>query len=141
MREGRSQELYDIVSHENTDSLSKKSAQVTIVMDSFEAKIIKIKVSKKADKINEVLHDDKEEEESGGIWSSISSTFGGGGSKKEASKNEDDVLNIFSVASGHLYERFMGIMILSVLKHTKHPVKFWLLENTLSPKFKASQNN
>ena len=133
MREGRSQELYDIVSHENTDSLSKKSAQVTIVMDSFEAKIIKIKVSKKADKINEVLHDDKEEEESGGIWSSISSTFGGGGSKKEASKNEDDVLNIFSVASGHLYERFLRIMMLTVLKNTKAKVKFWFLKNYLSP--------
>jgi UDP-glucose:glycoprotein glucosyltransferase len=44
LREGRSQEIYEIVSHENTDSLSRKSAQVTIVIDSFEAKIIKIKV-------------------------------------------------------------------------------------------------
>ena len=118
MREGRSQELYDIVSHENTDSLSKKSAQVTIVIDSFEAKIIKIKVSKKADKMNEVLYDDKEEEESGGIWSSISNTFGGG-SKKEVDQSEDNVLNIFSVASGHLYERFLRIMMLTVLKNTK----------------------
>ena len=28
------------------------------------------------------------------------------------------------------------IMMLSVLKHTQHPVKFWFLENYLSPTFK-----
>ena len=28
------------------------------------------------------------------------------------------------------------IMMLSVLKHTTHPVKFWFLENYLSPTFK-----
>lgn len=47
-----------------------------------------------------------------------------------------DTINIFSVASGHLYERFLKIMMLSVTKHTSVPVKFWLLENYLSPTFK-----
>lgn len=28
-------------------------------------------------------------------------------------------------------------MILSVMKHTKHKVKFWLLKNYLSPQFKV----
>lgn len=45
-------------------------------------------------------------------------------------------INIFSVASGHLYERFLRIMILSVLRHTNHTVKFWFIENFLSPSFK-----
>lgn len=47
-------------------------------------------------------------------------------------------INIFSVASGHLYERFLNIMMLSVMKHTTHTVKFWFIENFLSPSFKVS---
>lgn len=31
----------------------------------------------------------------------------GGGSKKDDAEKKEDVLNIFSVASGHLYERFL----------------------------------
>ncbi|KAI9816556.1 MAG: hypothetical protein M1827_001688 [Pycnora praestabilis] len=47
-------------------------------------------------------------------------------------------INIFSVASGHLYERMLNIMIVSVMKHTKHSVKFWFIEQFLSSSFKAS---
>ncbi|KAL1311062.1 hypothetical protein AAFC00_001271 [Neodothiora populina] len=46
-------------------------------------------------------------------------------------------INIFSVASGHLYERMLNIMMLSVMKHTSHTVKFWFIEQFLSPSFKA----
>ncbi|KAI4717538.1 UDP-glucose,glycoprotein glucosyltransferase [Aureobasidium sp. EXF-10727] len=46
-------------------------------------------------------------------------------------------INIFSVASGHLYERMLNIMMLSVTKHTSHTVKFWFIEQFLSPSFKA----
>uniref|UniRef100_A0A7S1TGV7 UDP-glucose:glycoprotein glucosyltransferase n=2 Tax=Compsopogon caeruleus TaxID=31354 RepID=A0A7S1TGV7_9RHOD len=48
-----------------------------------------------------------------------------------------ETVNIFSVASGHLYERFMRIMMLSVTKTISSPVKFWMLANYLSPNFKA----
>ena len=41
-----------------------------------------------------------------------------------------------SVASGHLYERFLKIMMLSVLNTSTSPVKFWFIEQFLSPKFK-----
>lgn len=51
-------------------------------------------------------------------------------------KTEGADINIFTVASGHLYERFLSIMTLSVMRHTKHTVKFWLIENFLSPSFK-----
>lgn len=44
-------------------------------------------------------------------------------------------MHIFSLASGHLYERFLKIMMQSVLEKTKRPVKFWLLKNFLSPAF------
>jgi len=57
-------------------------------------------------------------------------------SKPKISTNE--TIHVFSVATGHLYERFLKIMILSVLKHTKNPVKFWFIANYLSPKFRDS---
>jgi UDP-glucose:glycoprotein glucosyltransferase len=56
----------------------------------------------------------------------------GGGAKLE----EQAEINIFSVASGHLYERMLNIMMVSVMKHTKHSVKFWFIEQFLSPSFK-----
>ncbi|KAF1985410.1 glycosyltransferase family 24 protein [Aulographum hederae CBS 113979] len=52
------------------------------------------------------------------------------------SRSQADI-NIFSVASGHLYERMLNIMMLSVMKHTKHTVKFWFIEQFLSPSFKS----
>jgi UDP-glucose:glycoprotein glucosyltransferase len=63
--------------------------------------------------------------------------FGAGllpGAGKAASGHAD--INIFSVASGHLYERMLNIMMLSVTKHTKHSIKFWFIEQFLSPSFK-----
>ncbi|KAJ5266752.1 hypothetical protein N7478_009560 [Penicillium angulare] len=63
-----------------------------------------------------------------GVLSSV-----GVGSKSE--KHAD--INIFSVASGHLYERMLNIMMVSVMKHTKHTVKFWFIEQFLSPSFRA----
>ena len=47
-------------------------------------------------------------------------------------------INIFSVASGHLYERMLNIMMVSVMRHTHRTVKFWFIEQFLSPSFKAS---
>ncbi|KAI9676859.1 MAG: hypothetical protein M1817_006698 [Caeruleum heppii] len=58
-------------------------------------------------------------------------------SKHHQNQGEDQAeINIFSVASGHLYERMLNIMMVSVMKHTKHTVKFWFIEQFLSPSFK-----
>lgn len=57
----------------------------------------------------------------------------------DESEDQDEKLNIFSLASGHLYERFLKIMMLSVIKHTKTPVKFWFLKNYLSPTLKVNK--
>lgn len=67
------------------------------------------------------------------------STLSGGGKGETAltSEGKGDVLNIFSLASGHLYERLMRIMMLSVLRQTEARVKFWILKNYLSPHFKV----
>ena len=51
---------------------------------------------------------------------------------------DDDTVHVFSLATGHLYERFLKIMMLSVTKRTSTKVKFWLFENFLSPSFKAT---
>ena len=66
--------------------------------------------------------------------SSLLSTVGLNG--PQPPKNAD--INIFSVASGHLYERMLNIMMVSVMRHTTHTVKFWFIEQFLSPSFKAS---
>jgi hypothetical protein len=83
------------------------------------------------------------------LWSAMGSMFGMGGAsdgpasgKKTVSLSalpsgkDHDTIHVFSLASGHLYERFLKIMMLSVVTNTKAPVKFWLLNNFLSPQFK-----
>ena len=77
--------------------------------------------------------DEKEEQEKKktGWLSKLWSARGGG-----LKRSKTNTLNVFSVASGHLYERFLRIMILSVIKNTKSPVKFWFIKNYMSPKFK-----
>ena len=54
-----------------------------------------------------------------------------------SSKSQHADINIFSVASGHLYERMLNIMMVSVMRHTQHTVKFWFIEQFLSPSFKS----
>lgn len=61
--------------------------------------------------------------------------FGGGRNKPTISPRHAEI-NIFSVASGHLYERMLNIMMVSVMRNTKHTVKFWFIEQFLSPSFK-----
>ncbi|KAI9929252.1 hypothetical protein ASPWEDRAFT_105616 [Aspergillus wentii DTO 134E9] len=65
-----------------------------------------------------------------GVLSSV-----GVGSKSSSEKQAD--INIFSVASGHLYERMLNIMMVSVMQNTQHTVKFWFIEQFLSPSFKS----
>ena len=47
-------------------------------------------------------------------------------------------VDVFSVASGHLYERLLKIMMLAVRKRSKYNVKFWIIKGFLSPQFKAT---
>ncbi|KAJ2604206.1 killer toxin resistant protein [Coemansia sp. RSA 1722] len=83
----------------------------------------------------------KDSSGSSGLWGKIRGSFGssnGKGSNDLAgSKDGRPHFDVFAVASGHLYERLMSIMITSVLNNTQSHVKFWLIENFLSPSFKA----
>eukprot|EP00903_Cladosiphon_okamuranus_P019171 g17633.t1 len=53
-------------------------------------------------------------------------------------EEEGERLHVFSLATGHLYERFLKVMMMSVVKRASLPVTFWLLENFLSSSFKDS---
>ncbi|XP_039101652.1 UDP-glucose:glycoprotein glucosyltransferase 2 isoform X2 [Hyaena hyaena] len=130
LRQGKSEDIYQIVGHEGTDS-QPDLGDVIVVINSFKSKILEVQVQKKPDKIKEDLLTDEDEKKKG-MWDSIKSFT----RRLHKEKKEADVLNIFSVASGHLYERFLRIMMLSVLRNTKTPVKFWFLKNYLSPTFK-----
>ena len=100
-------------------------------------------MQKKADKRNEELLESDDDNAggggggTGGIWDSIKSSLSGSDDKnKEDSDGEEETLNIFCLASGHLYERLLKIMMLGTIRHTKAPVKFWILKNYLSPSIK-----
>ncbi|KAK4336950.1 hypothetical protein RND71_043522 [Anisodus tanguticus] len=142
LRPGRSNDIYSIVNHENTDP-SSTNENVVFIISNFLSNVIKVRVSKKPDKINDQVLFDDDDDSQNSIWSSISSWTNSMGNNHENTMNQlneaqkdSERLNIFSVASGHLYERLLRIMMLSVLKNTKTPVKFWFLKNYLSPTFK-----
>ncbi|CAG5096209.1 Similar to Uggt: UDP-glucose:glycoprotein glucosyltransferase (Drosophila melanogaster) [Cotesia congregata] len=128
LRQGRSADIYDIHSVTGQDVI-QDSNEVKVLISSLKSHVLKLKVSKKPDKMHtDLLADDDSQS---GIWNSISRTFG-----SDDTEEKDEKINIFSLASGHLYERFLKIMMLSVIKHTKSPVKFWFLKNYLSPTLK-----
>lgn len=49
---------------------------------------------------------------------------------------DNETIHVFTVASGHMYERLQKIMILSALKRTKNRLKFWFIKNYMSPAMK-----
>ncbi|TNN32055.1 UDP-glucose:glycoprotein glucosyltransferase 1 [Liparis tanakae] len=106
MRKGRSDEIYKIYSHDGTDSPAE-SDDIVVVLNNFKSRIIKVKVQKKPDKFNEELLSDVSEEKDTGFWNSLARGFTGGAKPTEVKQEKDDVINIFSLASGHLYERFI----------------------------------
>ncbi|KAI1724172.1 UDP-glucose:Glycoprotein glucosyltransferase domain-containing protein [Ditylenchus destructor] len=135
LREGKSKDIYEIKTC--TDAEMQSNEQASVIIDTFQGKTLRIRVAKRPGMENRNLLtsdsnekgdnaiEDDEGESGGSLWSSISNKLVGG--------EKHDKINIFSLASGHLYERFLQIMMLSVMKNTKHPVKFWLLNNYLSP--------
>uniref|UniRef100_A0A6A7FWQ9 UDP-glucose:glycoprotein glucosyltransferase 1-like isoform X2 n=2 Tax=Hirondellea gigas TaxID=1518452 RepID=A0A6A7FWQ9_9CRUS len=145
LRSGRSKDLYNIVSHEGTDTPGGSSL-VQVLLSSFKSHVVKVRVAKQSGKQDEDLleEDGTGTQGGGGLWDTITSTFSSGDDASDtalaaaAAAEGADIINIFSVASGHLYERFLRIMMVSVRKHTKSPVKFWFLKNFLSPMLKDS---
>lgn len=129
LRQGRSEEIYDITSADGPNTVHKPDG-TRVIISSFRSHVLKLRVTKKPGKLNADLLGDDNDQQSG-IWNSITSSFSGNNEEDE----QQETINIFSVASGHLYERLLRIMMLSALKNTKSPLKFWFLKNYLSPQF------
>ncbi|KAF9530297.1 UDP-glucose:glycoprotein glucosyltransferase-domain-containing protein [Crepidotus variabilis] len=148
IRPGRGQTIFEVdsVGNEGWDSPSVDIAGNEITVTSFEGLTLYPRLSRlpgmeTADVLKE---NDEETLGKNGLFDDISSRFKSiFGTKKDQTPESDLIsvhkpqadVNIFTVASGLLYERFVGIMILSVLRNTNSTVKFWFIENFLSPAF------
>ncbi|KAL0422276.1 UNVERIFIED_CONTAM: UDP-glucose:glycoprotein glucosyltransferase [Sesamum latifolium] len=152
---GRSSDLY--VMKEDGEGAQGTTLLKQIIIDDLRGKLVHMEVMKKKGMEQEKLlvpaDDDSQSTSKKGTqnsWNSNILKWASGfiGGKDQSQKEKSSSLepgsggrrgkkiNIFSVASGHLYERFLKIMILSVLKNTNRPVKFWFIKNYLSPQFK-----
>ncbi|XP_058110357.1 UDP-glucose:glycoprotein glucosyltransferase isoform X2 [Magnolia sinica] len=151
---GRSADLY--ILKENGDGIQNLPLSKQIIINDLRGKLVHLEVAKKKGKEHEQLlastDDNHLQEEKGNLnsWNTnllkwASGLIGGNDQSRKRQRSSMDGgkierdgerVNIFSIASGHLYERFLKIMILSVLKNTNRPVKFWFIKNYLSPQFK-----
>ena len=118
LKPGRSSEVYDL-----------ESSQIEVA--SWAGHTIYPRLARKPGMETADVLDDKLTASKGSLWSKFKSFTG----TDVAAKAHADI-NIFTVASGHLYERFVYIMVSSVMAHTKHSVKFWFISNFLSPQFR-----
>ncbi|KAM3072077.1 killer toxin resistant protein [Clarireedia jacksonii] len=139
LKKGRSSEIYNI------DSMGSKGwapvpgdESTELVLMSFQGVTLYPRLSRKpgmeGEDVLEAKTDSAMDYVSRGL--DFAQSILGGKSKSVAAKEEHADINIFSVASGHLYERMLNIMMVSVMKNTKHTVKFWFIEQFLSPSFK-----
>jgi UDP-glucose:glycoprotein glucosyltransferase len=147
---GRGQELYSIdggISDSNRNKSWEQGA-LSIPVKSYFSTIRLLHVSKRPGKEYESLlmsdadaaqlADEGVATEGSTLWNSISGLWNN--KKSEVTHNDNEVIHVFSLATGHVYERLLRIMMLSVTKRTQMKVKFWLLENYLSPSFKQTVN-
>ncbi|ETW01414.1 hypothetical protein, variant 1 [Aphanomyces invadans] len=139
LAKGRHSKLYELVIQED------RATTVPVIVYDFLSSTLQLVVKKQHGQESVRLLDEDEpahkttgeavEEKS--YWRSLVQW----GSDPPSSKRDarsGDTIHVFSLATGHLYERMLKLMMLSVMKRTKNPVTFWLLENFLSPDFKNS---
>jgi UDP-glucose:glycoprotein glucosyltransferase len=155
LRSGRSADIYQIINIGNdirswiddkNEDLVKNYEEHGIIsaLTSFEGSTVFLRIDKKKgmekeDVLSEESNKTKEENnDSDKIWGKLKKKLGmnNDDNNNENNKKPAEKINIFSVASGHLYERLLSVMTLGVMKHTQTPVKFWFIENFLSPSFK-----
>ncbi|KAI0042052.1 glycosyltransferase family 24 protein [Auriscalpium vulgare] len=143
IREGRGREVFKLESAGNTgwDSGTVDAVGSEITVTSFKGLTLYPRLARLPGKETaDVLEEEEEEKEPVGLVDDVVTRITSLFRHKEApstsvSTSRHADINIFTVASGLLYERFASIMILSVLRNTKHSVKFWFIENFLSPSF------
>ena len=139
LQEGRSSEIFNI---DSVGSLGWSPVpgdeNTEVVLMSFQGATLYPRISRKPGMETEDVLEVKSESKMDFVSRGLNFAQGilGGKTKSLTSQEEHAEINIFSVASGHLYERMLNIMMVSVMKHTKHTVKFWFIEQFLSPSFK-----
>jgi UDP-glucose:glycoprotein glucosyltransferase len=101
-----------------------------VALRAFTGQVNRVMVSKNTPDESRQL---KAKASTGSIWGSL---FGSSGSSGATVSGANETIHVFSLATGHMYERLLRIMMLSVVKRASVKVKFWLFENYLSPTFK-----
>ncbi|THH29185.1 hypothetical protein EUX98_g5002 [Antrodiella citrinella] len=145
IRPGRGRDVFliDSVGNEGWESPDVDAAGDEVTLTSFEGLTLYPRFKRVLGMESvDVLAVDVATEDSKGFIGDVLSGFSSMFSSKPVPTATDVVtvddhaeINIFTVASGLLYERFASIMILSVLRNTNSTVKFWFIENFLSPSF------
>ncbi|KAL2868589.1 putative UDP-glucose:glycoprotein glucosyltransferase [Aspergillus lucknowensis] len=142
LKPGRSERIFNLDSLGRlgyTPQAGDDSHEVALL--SFQGKTLFPRLSRKAGQENEDVLESGPKPGSASDFLSKGLNFASGVlssvgvNSKSPEANAD--INIFSVASGHLYERMLNIMMVSAMRNTKHTVKFWFIEQFLSPSFKS----
>lgn len=142
LKEGRSSEIFDIISVGAKGYNAVPGDEGTeVALMGFQGTTLYPRLERKPGmELEDVLEEGTSESGSDLLSRGLKfaeGILGGSKSKtKSVSDEEHAEINIFSVASGHLYERMLNIMMVSVMKNTNHTVKFWFIEQFLSPSFK-----
>jgi len=144
IRPGRSLELYEFQSSDSEGE--NNEAYQLLSLTTFNGLTIYPRVRKRPDKTSETLIQPLSTSSKRGPVGEFSKIMGqvkdlaAGMLKNQgfdlASRTAPSVINVFTVASGLLYERMAYLMCVSVMRHTRSPVKFWFISNFLSPSFK-----
>ena len=147
LKSGRSTQIFTIDSAGQKGYSPQPGDESTdISLLSFQGKTLYPRLSRKAGQENEDVLEEPSKPSTAKTYikkatkyaSSVLSNVGLTPPASTSSNEAQADINIFSVASGHLYERMLNIMMLSVMRHTSHTVKFWFIEQFLSPSFKRS---
>eukprot|EP00172_Hildenbrandia_rubra_P004155 Plantae.Rhodophyta-Hildenbrandia_rubra.ctg7863.p1 GENE.Plantae.Rhodophyta-Hildenbrandia_rubra.ctg7863~~Plantae.Rhodophyta-Hildenbrandia_rubra.ctg7863.p1 ORF type:complete len:504 (-),score=73.96 Plantae.Rhodophyta-Hildenbrandia_rubra.ctg7863:994-2280(-) len=149
LAEGRSRDVYafdEILRAKDGFQLNSEKSHVEFKLDSLDGvRQIALRAKRRKGKENIPLlasNGSLGKSPTGNMKDAFSSVYrkvvsGGDVQTATGGSDTEEKLHVFTVVSGHLYERFLKIMMLSVTKHSSLPVKFWLLENHLSPNFKT----
>lgn len=121
LAEGRSSDLYTIRGDGDDGQYIE---EMEIPVASFTSKNVLLLLHKDPGRVNEDVLDEIANESSKVTRTSISH------------RDEDETIHVFTVASGHMYERLQKIMILSAVKRSSRKLKFWFIKNYMSPAMK-----
>ena len=133
LQDGRSSDIFQIDSLQN----SGKDTSTHVALMSFQGVTLYPQLSRKAGQETEDVLEPKAPSKADFLTKARQKAERALGLTNKVAEVKHTDINIFSVASGHLYERMLNIMMISVMKHTTHTVKFWFIEQFLSPSFKA----